>query len=710
VPAGFLTTKVGRRFLVVNLLTAFVPVVLVIAVSFHVVRGELQRQADARVVRLGRTLGQSTLSYLTSITLALRDTPASATDGAQFDAIAVVDVHDTLPTRLRTDARAPLSATELTHLAAGKPVLRLTAAGTGQRVLLARALQPWSAESRRVQWARIRTDALFSELDESVEAEDAVSCLFDTERLAIIHCSDSVSSPSRDAMIRRAHAGGIDKDARQSDTDFISARDIFLRHEYAAAEWRTVVLQPTSASFASADRFRSTFIALAIAVLALIFAVSHAQIRRTTDPLARLSDGTRRLEAGDFGTPVLVPGDDEYAQLASSFNGMAGALQRQLTLMHSLDAVDRGALSAQSSDAVITEALPTFARALPAMRVAIATVRNGDAAMLDVVSMDIMTGAQHAEALRIHDADRRNLLANDRHLRVGASDSNHPWLPQCFAAAHAGIVALPMVHDHVLLGVVIIAPIPADPSAGQLAEARRIADRVGMALNTVQLVARLDALQAGTVLAFARAIDANSPWTAGHSERVTDVAGVIGRELGLTGAEHDTLRRGGLLHDIGKIAVPPAILDKSRQLSEDEWRVMRRHPAVGCEILAPIAAFADALAIVRSHHERMDGTGYPDALYGEEIPWLARILAVADVFDALVSDRPYRSGLTVAAACEIIQNSSGTHFDPRVVHAFMDAVHAGRIIAAATAQGSVSLAETVARARDVVSPREPATA
>ncbi|MCC7051648.1 MAG: HD domain-containing protein [Gemmatimonadaceae bacterium] len=546
--AGFLKTKVGRRFLAVNLLTAFVPVALVIAVSFHFVNAELRHQAETRVVRLGRTLGLGTLSYLTSLSWQLREGVDSTNAARFFEQVTLDDARAAgtpVPTGpAATPPPAPLTDAERTHLAGGRPLVRLAPAPEGQRVLLARARLPWNDQAQPVQWALLRSEALFGESDESVTAEDAVACIFDTRTLAVIHCTDGATPAQRDLMTARARRGGIEHDSIGRDGVFTSARDIYLRHEYAAAEWRTVVLQPESASFAAARVFRNTFLGLAAAVLALIFAVSHAQIRRTTEPLARLQDGTRRLEAGDFGTPVVVQGDDEYAQVATSFNHMASSLHQTLQ--------------------------------------------------------------------------------------------------------------------------------------------------------------RLDALQAGTVLAFARAIDANSPWTAGHSERVTTVALEIGRTLHLSAADLDTLRRGGLLHDIGKIAVPPEILDKARRLSDEEWVVMRRHPVVGCEILAPIPAFADTLPIVRWHHERMDGTGYPDQLRGEEIPWLARIAAVADVFDALASHRPYRAGLSTREACDIIQRSSGTHFDPRVVHAFMDAVAAGRITAEASADASSQLAATVARAREAV--------
>ena len=129
------------------------------------------------------------------------------------------------------------------------------------------------------------------------------------------------------------------------------------------------------------------------------------------------------------------------------------------------------------------------------------------------------------------------------------------------------------------------------------------------------------------------------------------------------------------MHDIGKIGIPTAILDKASRLDDAERALIETHPEIGERILRPIPAFEDALAIVRSHHEKMDGTGYPDRLAGESIPWLARVLAVADVFDARVSDRPYRAGLSHRAAMTMIESNAGTHFDPRVVEALLAIEH-----------------------------------
>jgi putative nucleotidyltransferase with HDIG domain len=177
------------------------------------------------------------------------------------------------------------------------------------------------------------------------------------------------------------------------------------------------------------------------------------------------------------------------------------------------------------------------------------------------------------------------------------------------------------------------------------------------------------------VEALSRAIDAKSPWTAGHSTRVTMVGLAIGRRLGLDDRQLESIHRCGLLHDIGKLGVPVEILDKPGRLTPDEMEIMKQHPSIGARIVAPISAYADVAAAVRYHHEHYDGTGYPDGLAGEEIPLIARIFAVADVFDALASPRPYREAWAPDQAIQLIAEGAGTQFDPRVVEAFLAEVH-----------------------------------
>ena len=173
-----------------------------------------------------------------------------------------------------------------------------------------------------------------------------------------------------------------------------------------------------------------------------------------------------------------------------------------------------------------------------------------------------------------------------------------------------------------------------------------------------------------TVRALSNAVEARDPYTGKHAERVAAYGIEIARSLGLSRPDAPEMELGFLLHDIGKIAVPDAILYKPGALTSEERQLMARHPTAGAEILDGIDFLQEALQVVQSHHERWDGTGYPDGLKGEEIPVAARVFAVADVFDALTTDRPYRPALPLAEARQMIVRASGTQFDPRVVTAF----------------------------------------
>jgi putative nucleotidyltransferase with HDIG domain len=173
-----------------------------------------------------------------------------------------------------------------------------------------------------------------------------------------------------------------------------------------------------------------------------------------------------------------------------------------------------------------------------------------------------------------------------------------------------------------------------------------------------------------TLAALGRAVDRRDGVTGGHCLRVAEYTRILGeRLLGSRPQELQVLEYGALLHDIGKIAVPDGILQKDGPLTEQEWAIMRQHPRLGYEILNGITFLADALPIVLYHHERFDGSGYPDGLAGEEIPLGARIFAAADAFDAMTADRHYRRALSLDQAIRELRRHSGTQFDPEVVAA-----------------------------------------
>lgn len=189
-------------------------------------------------------------------------------------------------------------------------------------------------------------------------------------------------------------------------------------------------------------------------------------------------------------------------------------------------------------------------------------------------------------------------------------------------------------------------------------------------LRTKRLVDELDSAEA-VVFAFARTVEAKSRFTQGHSERVGQYAIALGEEVGLTPAEMDILRRGAVLHDIGKISIPDAILNKPGPLTADEYEVVKQHPLEGARILDGLRSIQAVLPLVHWHHERLDGGGYPDGLRGDAIPLLVRILSVADVYDAVSSERPYRPALPQAKCFEILQvDAEGGGLDAGLVQRF----------------------------------------
>ncbi len=186
-----------------------------------------------------------------------------------------------------------------------------------------------------------------------------------------------------------------------------------------------------------------------------------------------------------------------------------------------------------------------------------------------------------------------------------------------------------------------------------------------------QALAEIDNNFEATVRAFVMAVEAKDPYTAGHSERVMGYSVRIGYELGLTLQELKVLQMGTLIHDVGKIGIPDAILTKPSGLTDEEFKVIAQHPEIGHKMIEGIPLFAECIPIVRSHHERLDGSGYPDGLKGDEIPLCVRIAAVADAFDAITSTRAYRSGRSTAEAIAILQQEAEEgKADPVVVNAF----------------------------------------
>jgi len=239
--------------------------------------------------------------------------------------------------------------------------------------------------------------------------------------------------------------------------------------------------------------------------------------------------------------------------------------------------------------------------------------------------------------------------------------------------------AVPLIAKGKVSGVLEIfhrAPVAPDQEWLDFLEA--LAAQAAIAVDNASLFNSLQRSNIDLILAYdttlegwSKALDLRDKETEGHSQRVTDMTIKIARAMGVSEAELVHVKRGALLHDIGKMGIPDSILLKPGPLTDEEWEIMRKHPVYAHELLSPIAFLRPALDIPYYHHEKWDGTGYPHGLKGEQIPLSARIFAVVDVWDALNSKRPYRPAWPEEKVIEYLHEQTGKHFNPKVVEIFL---------------------------------------
>jgi HD-GYP domain-containing protein (c-di-GMP phosphodiesterase class II) len=217
------------------------------------------------------------------------------------------------------------------------------------------------------------------------------------------------------------------------------------------------------------------------------------------------------------------------------------------------------------------------------------------------------------------------------------------------------------------------------PDADWLSFLNMIAGQAAIAIDSAVMFRELQKSNIELSLAYdatieglTRALDLRDKETEEHTRRVSDTTVKLAVYLGVSDTNLIHIRRGAILHDIGKVAIPDRILLKPGPLAEDEWQIMRRHPGIAVDLLSSISYLAQALEIPHWHHEKWDGTGYPDHLRGEMIPFSARLFALVDVYDALTSNRPYRSAWSKQKTLQYIESQSGKHFDPAIVPKFVD--------------------------------------
>ncbi len=235
-----------------------------------------------------------------------------------------------------------------------------------------------------------------------------------------------------------------------------------------------------------------------------------------------------------------------------------------------------------------------------------------------------------------------------------------------------GGACVPIRAAEQIIGVIFVSvQLPRELTAEEVRLVTTLAEIAGNAIYRTRLRQSLEESYLETVPALASTLDARDRYTSRHSDRIARLAVAVAREMGLSKEEQERIRFAAYLHDIGKIGIPDAVLQKPGPLNEEEWKLIKKHPVIGAQILVPIQHLKDVVEIVRHHQERFDGLGYPDGLAGEAIPILARILAVVDAYSAMIDDRIYRKGRPHDQAIEELKRYAGTQFDPKVVGTFL---------------------------------------
>jgi putative nucleotidyltransferase with HDIG domain len=680
ISSTLLHSKVARRIFFLFILCALLPIALLAVISIREVTQQLTLESEARLLQATRAEGMSIYERLTLLDAELTviesgPTRASAAVSLpheledRFTAIAEVAPSGSVRALLGNLSSPPaLSRAEMEWVESGHTAVTVAQAADHPRIFMTRMLDSRQPAAGRLV-AEVNPGYLWGVAALPVRTD---LCVFDSS-LKPIYCSAAVF-PLLPAQPSPSVADFLPQYFRRRQANSFVTRhwEVFLKPQFAAPKWTVVLGEPRSQALALLAPFENTFPYVTLLAFWLVTLLSLIQIRRHLVPLERLKDATQRMSGLNFGTPVNITSNDEFQDLAHSFNQMADRLSRQFQALESINQIDRAILSSLDTEKIVRTVLSRFGRIIALDCVSICLADPKDPLVWKTYltcGSEEMSGG--GVAIAVTDEELAELRRNPEAMLLRRSARTPGYLEHLALRGMNSFLVLPLMLQGKVRGIIAMGRASSiSLSDEQIFQARQVADQVSVALSNALLLQQLADLHIGTLTALARAIDAKSAWTSGHSERVTAFALRIAKAMGLPQKELDNLYRGGLLHDIGKIGIPPGILDKPGKLTPEETRLMREHVRIGARILEPIPGFQQIIPIVLQHHEWFDGSGYPDGIAGEAIDLNARIFALADCYDALTSERPYRPGLPHAQVMEMIRKETGTHFDPAVVKAF----------------------------------------
>lgn len=670
-------SRLARRIFATFIACAMIPVIILAALSLYQVSGQLKAQAYQRLHRAAKSHGLSIYEHLMFCEdeLKIVDVRSNSDIDAQqekFNAIGrrfpdgryEAILGDPIPL-------VDLGPQEQAHLKSGQSLLVVNSSDTND-ITLIRHFDA-SSGSPGLLMGKVRGEYLWG-----IEKGNNLPPL---SEFAVYTASDRPLYRSFDWQWQPAalnkHASEKSVRVLLADADwFVADWSLFLKPKFGTDSWSLVVLQPEDHVLAPIARFKVIFVLVVVLALSMVVALSLFNLRRSLEPIDALKKGAQHIADRDFGHRVHVSSRDEFQELAESFNSMSGQLGRQFRFLATRAEIDHATLSGKDFATIAGLSIEHLLKDFSLRRVGIARVNadESDDALIYAghrVTPDIITSQPHhvpeKHLTRFH-RDRPWVVLDD------SAEISH-YLPVDLFSPGGTTILFPVYVAKKLFALLSVSCRPGDgPAEETFSLVRQVAEHLAVAWSNVNLIRDLRQLTIGSMQALARTVDAKSPWTAGHSSRVMQISVGIGRHMGLPPESIDRLEQAALLHDIGKIGISSGILDKPGRLTGEEFEIIKSHPVIGDTILTPITAFKAIIPMIRQHHERWDGKGYPDGLSGEAITLEARILAVADIYDSMSSDRPYRKGMDLKRVLSIIKSEAGRQLDPIVVEAFLELI------------------------------------
>jgi len=423
------------------------------------------------------------------------------------------------------------------------------------------------------------------------------------------------------------------------------------------------------------------FLLFGVILVAVSFMLAKIFSKRMARPISHLANGSREIATGNFGYRFSLKSDDELGILAGSLNSMAERIEAhireiesRMKAMETMNRIDKEVLSSTSKKDLLARVMNIVKSLFTGSSVIIA-LRDDEKKGYSI----LLPGSEGMEGFFteppfIKDSEFSGDMFREHNVFLAkeAMRSLPEKILELFDFVIGTMVNSPIVVGGKYLGALCITVGNSTSySETDIESVKMLSDQVGIALHSVREYEEKEKLFLGILMALTKALDAKSKWSAGHSERVARYSVAVGRKMGLNEYDLNMLSISAILHDIGKIGIPESILDKEGILTEDEYGMMKSHPEKGAEIITEIFSYEKIVPGILYHHEFWNGRGYPFGLKEFEIPVKSRIISIADVFDAITADRPYRKGMDRDKAIAFMIDEKGRMFDPAIVDIFI---------------------------------------